>query len=140
MANRVKLDRAQAERVAQQGGDRLVTLGMVRTHARASVTAPVDTGNLRARHRMQKRSSRRRVVGRVISEADYSMPVHDGARPHVIRARGDGYLRFEAGGRVLYRKSVNHPGVRARPWLSQALADECRPLGFVVTGLHGGVS
>ena len=139
MANRVRLDRAQAERVAQQGGDRLVTLAMVRTHARASVTAPVDTGNLRARHRMEKRASRRRVVGRVISDADYSMAVHDGARPHVIQARGDGYLRFEAGGRVLYRKSVNHPGVRARPWLSQSLADECRPMGFIVTGLHGGV-
>jgi hypothetical protein len=139
MANRVKLDRAQAERVAQRGGDLLVTQAMTRTHARASVTAPVDQGRLRAGHRMEKRASRRRIVGRVISDADYSMAVHDGSRPHVIRARGDGYLRFEAGGRVLYRKSVNHPGVRARPWLSQALADECRPMGFVVTGLHGGV-
>lgn len=116
-----------------------MTLAMLRTHARASVTAPVDTGNLRAQHRMEKRSSSRRVTGRVISDANYSMPVHDGARPHVIQARGNGYLRFEAGGRILYRKSVNHPGVRGRPWLSQALADECRPMGFVVTGLHGGV-
>jgi hypothetical protein len=113
---------------------------MVRTFSRASVMAPVDKGLLRAAHRMEKRSSRRRVVGRVISDADYSMVVHDGSRPHVIRARGDGYLRFEAGGRVLYRKSVNHPGVRARPWLSQALADECRPLGFRLSNLSSGVS
>jgi hypothetical protein len=139
-AIRVKVNQQQADAVAQRHGDRLVTLGMVRTFSRASVTAPVDTGNMRALHRMNKRVGKRRVVGRVISDARYSMAVHAGARPHVIRARGDGYLRFEAGGQVLYRKSVNHPGVRARPWLAHALADECRPLGFRISGTPAGVA
>lgn len=136
---RVRVNRAQADRVAQQHGDRLVTLAMVRTFSRASVTAPVDTGNLRALHRMSKRSGKRKVVGKVTSAADYSMAVHNGARPHVIRARRAKALRFQQGGRIVYRASVNHPGVRARPWLARALADECRPLGFVVTGLPPGV-
>jgi len=88
---------------------------------------------------MEKRVTKRAVVGRVISDADYSMAVHEGARPHRIQARGDGYLRFEAGGRILYRKSVNHPGVRARPWLSRALAEECGPMGFRLSNLSSGV-
>lgn len=136
---RVRIDRAQAERVAQRHGDQLVTLAMVRTFSRASVTAPVDTGNLRALHRMNKRVGKRRVVGQVFSDANYSMAVHNGARAHVIRARKAKALRFQQGGQIVYRASVNHPGVRARPWLAQALADECRPLGFRVTGLPTGV-
>ena len=136
---RVRVDRAQADRVAQQHGDRLVTLAMVRTHSRASVTAPVDTGNMRALHRMNKRVGKRRVVGQVISDANYSMAVHNGARPHVIRARKARALRFQQGGQIVYRNSVNHPGVRARPWLARALVDECRPLGFVISGTPAGV-
>lgn len=88
---------------------------------------------------MNKRVGKRRVVGQVISDANYSMAVHNGARAHIIRARRAKALRFEQGGRIVYRSSVNHPGVRARPWLAQALASECRPLGFVVTGLPAGV-
>jgi len=42
-------------------------------------------------------------------------------------------LRFfwERTGRVEYFKAVNHPGVGATPFLTSAMVDACRPLGFI---------
>jgi hypothetical protein len=87
---------------------------------------------------MNKRVGKRRVVGQVISDANYSMAVHAGARPHVIRARRKKALWWEGADHPV--KQVNHPGVRARPWLAHALADECRPLGFRISGTPAGVA
>ncbi len=44
-----------------------------------------------------------------------------GTGPHIIRARRAKALRFEVGGRVVYAKSVRHPGTRANPFLQEAL-------------------
>lgn len=63
------------------------------------------------------------------------MPVHQGARAHIIRPRRpDGVLRFywERTGRVEYFKMVRHPGVGRTPFLTSSMADACRPLGFRV--------
>ena len=50
----------------------------------------------------------------------YALVHHEGSRPHVIRAHG-GMLRFTAKGRVVYRRSVMHPGTRPNRYLSDHL-------------------
>jgi hypothetical protein len=86
---------------------------------------------------MNKRVNKRSVRGVIISDARYSMAVHNGARAHTIRPRNKKALWWEGLDHPVGQ--VNHPGVRARPWLAQALVDECRPLGFRIVGLYGGV-
>lgn len=80
-----------------------------------------------------------RVAGSIIyieSNVAYAEYVHDGTRPHVIRARGRA-LRFVVGGRVVYARSVQHPGTRARPFLTRALQEVSRQRGWTYRG--GGV-
>ena len=43
-----------------------------------------------------------------------------GTAPHVIRAKGGGYLRFEIAGAVFFRKMVNHPGQKATYFVTEA--------------------
>jgi hypothetical protein len=54
--------------------------------------------------------------------APYTIPVHEGSRPHGIRARRAPMLRFfwDKVGRNVAFRSVNHPGVKARPFLRNA--------------------
>lgn len=49
--------------------------------------------------------------------------VHEGTRPHIIRARRARALRFTMGGRPTYAKYVRHPGTRANPFLTDALRE-----------------
>lgn len=127
---RVRVDRAQADRVARRSGTRLVTLATVRTHARTNVLTPVNTGNLRARNQMKVRSGSRRVRGVVWNSTRYAMSVHDGARPHIIRPRRKQALWWEGLDHPV--AMVRHPGVRARPFMATALRGACTPLGFRV--------
>lgn len=63
------------------------------------------------------------------------MALHEGARAHKIRPRRPGgRLRFfwARAGRVVYFREVNHPGIGGTPFLTSAMSDSCRPLGFVV--------
>ena len=46
---------------------------------------------------------------------------HEGTRPHIIRARGNGTLRFASAGRVVYSRQVMHPGTRPNRFLSSTL-------------------
>lgn len=75
-----------------------------------------------------------RVRGQCGTRVRYGKIIHDGARAHRITPRRpDGTLRFfwERTGRVEYFKAVNHPGVGATPFLTSAMVDACRPLGFI---------
>jgi hypothetical protein len=46
-----------------------------------------------------------------------------GSRPHVIRARRRKALRFVVNGRVMFRRSVMHPGTRGSGFLTRSLYD-----------------
>lgn len=81
------------------------------------------------------RETPNKIRGLVGTRVKYSMPIHEGAKAHKIRPRRQGgALKFywARAGRVVYFKSVNHPGVGATPFLTSSLADTARPLGFVV--------
>lgn len=41
--------------------------------------------------------------------------MEEGTAPHVIRPKNKKALRFTVGGSTIFAKSVNHPGIKARP-------------------------
>lgn len=71
-----------------------------------------------------------KVEGGVTARAYYAAAVHEGSRPHLIRARNAAALRFEVGGRTIFATEVWHPGVRPRPFLrnaaEQVIGDQTR--------------
>jgi len=46
---------------------------------------------------------------------------HEGTRPHEISARGAHFLRFSAKGRIVYDRTVMHPGTRPNRFLTDNL-------------------
>ncbi|MFA5711470.1 hypothetical protein [Mycolicibacterium sp.] len=107
--------------VQDVGRRRLASLQRrIANQARADV--PVKTGNLgrSIREGEIKMVGPFRVEGSVEATADYAAAVHEGSRPYVIRPRKAKALRFQVGGRTVFAARVNHPGVRARPFLRNA--------------------
>lgn len=98
--------------------------------ADARTNAPVDTGRMAQAIKEDPIVSEGpfRVIGGVTSHAPYSAFVHQGTRPHVIRPRNASALRFEVGGRRVFASSVNHPGTRPRPFLTNAVVRTLRNL------------
>lgn len=98
--------------------------------ADARVNAPVDTGRMAQAIKEDPIVSEGpfRVIGGVTSHAPYSAFVHQGTRPHVIRPRNAAALRFQMGNRTVFASSVNHPGTRPRPFLTNAVARVLRDL------------
>lgn len=102
----------------------LFAKGFVSTvSATAKSIAPVRTGRLKASIHPDpvRRSGPWRIDTGVSADAPYAAPVHQGARPHVIRPRNARVLRFEVGSRIVFARRVNHPGQRAQPFLSNAV-------------------
>jgi hypothetical protein len=90
----------------------------------------VDTGRLRANTREQSGVLATGPFSQVVSgwtgtqggARSYVMPHHDGAPPHIIRARRPGgKLRFQWQGQVVFRAQVRHPGNRGTRFLTRAL-------------------
>lgn len=59
------------------------------------------------------------VAGR--ARMNYLMFEHDGTVPHIIRARRKKSLRFMSAGKVVFRKSVRHPGTKGTFFLTRSL-------------------
>jgi hypothetical protein len=83
-------------------------------------TSPFDTGLM-----WSKTYSRVAVPplrAEIVADTYYATFVHQGTKAHPIRARRAQMLRFPGrAGEIVYRKSVNHPGTKPRPWLREAL-------------------
>lgn len=130
---RLQLEEGQLQQVATREGARLVMNLQSRVVNSAKQRAPVDTGNMRNSIRQEPvQVSGSRVTGVVLSAADYSMYVHEGTRPHIIRPRVAKALAFTIGGRQVFAKSVRHPGTKARPFLRNAIEATAPRLGFKV--------
>ncbi len=102
-----------------------------KVRTRAVLTCPVDTGRLRSAHREEVGIRVGQVYGFVENTVEYAAAVHDGSAAHVIRPRRPGgFLRFQAGGQVVFTTLVNHPGTRAQPWLRESMEEVARSEGF----------
>jgi hypothetical protein len=95
-------------------GEDVVVLAMTKVGKR--------TGRLLKSIRMRKDSN---IVGGyavlVGSDVNYAWVHHSGSRPHVIRAKGNGMLRFRGRNGVVFARSVNHPGTRPNQYLVDSL-------------------
>jgi len=56
--------------------------------------------------------------GLVVAGAPHAAAVADGSVPHEIVAKNAEALRFNVGGRTIFRKSVHHPGTKANPYMT----------------------
>lgn len=112
------------------------------TYNRANVLTPVRTGRLRVGNSFRLYETGLVARGDVFNNTSYAAAVHNGAGPRRIYAksrpvRGGGALRFEVGGRVIYRKWVDWPGSKGKPWLAQAMLQVAPRYGFRVTNADG---
>lgn len=122
------LDQAALSSFIQAAGRKKVNSLTRRIANQARVDVPVRTGNLgrSVGTTPAKATGPFSVGGSVFAggrTAPYAIPVHEGSRPHKIVARRAPMLRFfwEKIGRNVAFRSVNHPGVRARPFLRNAM-------------------
>ena len=130
---RVRVDQGRMQAIAiAEGLSQVKRLGR-RVVARAKMLAPVDTGYLRNSIRSTASVSGSHAFLDVKVGAKYGRFVHDGTKPHIIRAKTGGVLAFPgAGGVTVFAREVHHPGTRARPFLKQALDEEGRRAGFTI--------
>lgn len=63
---------------------------------------------------------------RVGSPLRYAAAHHQGAKPHIIRPRKAGALRFRIGARIVFASRVNHPGNRPNFYLTRWLREAVR--------------
>lgn len=100
--------------------ERLRRVGrMITTAARAQVGK--DTGELaRSIHYNIQRYGALPEVW-IGTYNDIALIHHEGTRPHAISARGAEFLRFSSKGRVVYDRTVMHPGTRPNHYLTDNL-------------------
>lgn len=91
-------------------------------HLNAS-RVPVRTGRLRSSFRVKSTTARSaRVSGHFTAYF-----IDAGPKPHIIKPkRRNRVLRFQAGGRTVFARSVHHRGYRARPFRRRAAEDALR--------------
>lgn len=89
--------------------------------ARAKREAPVNKqkggGNLRQSIRSRMRTP---LTGEVEVGAKYGIFVHEGTRPHIIRAKSAKVLANRRGG-MFFGKTVRHPGTKANKFMDRAI-------------------
>jgi len=97
---------------------------MLRAQIRSEQLVRVRTGTLLATIHKERSTYRRLPAVEVVAgraRMKYTMLEHDGTPPHIIRARRKKALRFTVGGKVVFRKSVRHPGTTGTHFLTKSL-------------------
>lgn len=127
----------QIERIGMDEARQRVVDMTRATYNRANILTPVKTGHLRSKNAFRTYTAGLTYRGEVYNNTDYAAAVHNGAEPRRIYARprpwkGGGALRFKVGGRVLFRKYVDWPGTKARPWLATAMIQVAPRYGFAI--------
>lgn len=81
----------------------------------------VKTGKLRNSIRVNPRTWYGNRAVEVGSDLKYAYAHHEGTKPHLIVPTKAQYLRFRAGARIIYTKSVMHPGTKPNRYLKNAM-------------------
>jgi hypothetical protein len=87
----------------------------------AKAQVGVDTGRLKNSISM---SQSRAVYGQSMtigSPLRYALAHHEGTRPHIITPDRAQVLRFSSRGRIVYARSVRHPGTKPNKFLADNL-------------------
>lgn len=103
----------KASRQLEASVSHAIAVAAARVLQMAKQRVPVKTGKL-------QRSIRSRVsktTATVSANAPYASFVENGTKPHTITAKGGGFLRFRVNGRVIFKRSVRHPGTRGKQFM-----------------------
>ena len=107
---------------AAEASKRATTMWSDRTgETRGSIRARVSGNGLSAR----------------VSVAGAAKFLEGGTRPHVIRAKNTQALRFMVQGVVVFRRSVNHPGTKPRPFVAEARERAVQMLSYCIPEFLG---
>jgi hypothetical protein len=116
---------------------------------KAGSTTPLGCRYMTGRLRDSLRAGKPRVSGaEIISSIGSNMPyapaMEFGTKPHVIRPKNKKALKFSIGGRMMFRKQVNHPGTAPRGFIQRGITvrlDDYRSsIATAVRGFLGGVA
>ena len=119
----LRIDQARLREAVMGPSERFISAFVRQVTSEAKRLAPERSGNMRRLIVSDpvRRTGPWSLASGVSGLAEYSAPVHEGARPHVIRPRNARALRFEVeGGRVVFARRVNHPGNAPNPFLRNA--------------------
>lgn len=134
-ALRIKLDRGKTGIVkGLRAGIYAATIHLSTVIKRDYLSGQVvnrRTGNLSRAIFAKMESDTVGVVG-VGKEAPYGRFINDGSAPHVITAVNAKALRFVVNGNTLFRKSVNHPGIKARHFMQDALKESVTRISQII--------
>lgn len=119
--NRAAFERLTSGRPGTPGGDLLDRYGQ-RVEVRAKFLVGVDTRAILNSIHRERGPGYVDVVAGVPGVTDYLGYHHFGTEPRIIRARRAKALRFVTGGKVVFARSVRHPGTSGTFFLTRALA------------------
>lgn len=106
-------------------------------HARATSSFVDRTGNLRNSIERGQRATWAHFVRAGGRKAPYALFIESGSKPHEIKARRKKFLRFEQGGRVVFRKRVFHPGTKPARFMQSARnVAEAMASQYIESGLN----
>lgn len=134
----LEFNSSAVQRIGMDEAGRRVTQVTRAIFNRANILTPVKSGHLRRNNDWRVYVAGLTVRGEVYNNVDYAAAVHNGARARRIYAKprpwkGGGALKFKVGGRTIFRKYVNWPGTRPRPWLATAMVQVAPRYGFRIT-------
>jgi len=133
LANLPEVQSGHARFMVQQ--DRVINAALETAGAIAEQTVQERPGFKRRTGKTQDATTHKVVrlssgrVVRIENKTKTAVFLEWGTRPHKIRARKARALRFAVGGKVLFRKSVNHPGTKPYKTFYRATFTAYRSLG-----------
>ena len=77
---------------------------------------PIDTGRLRSSYQTEFRP----LYGSLSPTVNYAIFVHEGTKPHIIRAVNKKVLADKKRG-IIFGPVVHHPGTKAQPFLKEGV-------------------
>jgi hypothetical protein len=89
--------------------------------AAAKAQVGVDTGRLKNSIHMRQTRAPLGQEMRIGSPFSYALAHHEGTKPHIITPDRAEVLRFSSRGRVVYARSVRHPGTKPNKFLADNL-------------------
>lgn len=119
----LRIDDARLNTEVMDQSERFLRSFVSRSVTEAKRLSPVRTGHMERSIVAEpvRRTGPWSLESGVFVAAHYAAPVHEGARPHVIRPRNARSLRFEVDGRVVFARRVNHPGNAPNPFVRNAV-------------------
>lgn len=99
--------------------DRSLDLVAQELQANMVKEAPIDTGRLRGSIQFPEKVSSLKY--QISINARYWEWLQFGTGPYVIKPKTKKVLRFEVGGRTVFAKFVNHPGIKPNPFIDRAI-------------------